>query len=539
MKKNDIDFLRQNDFIEDIKSKIGLELWTTVYSGGFQTDSYENKFIYCALIPREKIEECLNREQWDLSIGDELPSCSQYSDGTIEYEHFYDCGSIQPLVLIRDFYGVKPQCIEILEEFRLYHNLYFDNKSNKYIKISNDGSEEEIVILESELVKIKTKAIRQFLSMKEMYLAVFFDSRRHIASHYDETQEEVERNYKDSSTTYSLYVGKDDFTTYAYYSRLCGKKLIAPLSKGKGRIWPYDESNKNYESFIIDVDEDGDDITFCCNPDKLANYFGANPDAPHYLTPVFFKREVLGHYYSSPEKFSVEDGLIRCGGLWSLQIDNNHEKYVTVFLGDLGKLSHSNQLHWKLFNIQPDGKISSVNFKRSFLAQFTNSEKADLVFKAGFNSFQKKWHKKFGWHLFKPLAHDDEHFFTALRIPLTNEQSEFDSQVLALTKIMIDSLNEKDIVKKIANIDKNSKGITKFETFLQVNDVSNYEVVIKFFRNLQDLRSSGVGHRKGDNYKKISKIFGINDKELTKVFEEILTDAKGSIDILEGTFLML
>jgi len=46
--------------------------------------------------------------------------------------------------------------------------------------------------------------------------------------------------------------------------------------------------------------------------------------------------------------------------------------------------------------------------------------------------------------LFKPLAEEDGHYFKTLRVPLTKEQKEFDEQVLALTKIFIDSLNEKN-----------------------------------------------------------------------------------------------
>jgi ASC-1-like (ASCH) protein len=536
---NTVDYLYQIDFIEFINNKIGTELWTTIYSSINSDEPSKNEFLYCALIPNESIEESLNREQWDFHVGDGLPSYYKDSDGNIEYEHFYTyADSIQPLVIIRDFYGIKPNSIEILEEFRLFHNLYFDNKDNKYIKISDDGSEEEIIIIEEELVKVKTKAIRLFLTVKEMHLAIFFDSIRREKVVSDESIKSLNESYKNELSTYSLFVGKDrSFYPDKYISRLCGKKLISPLSKEKIN----NEDNKDYESFIIGIDEDGDDVSFCCNPDNLANYFGANPNSPHYLTPIFFKREVLSRYYSCPEKFTVEDGLIGCGGLWSLQIDNNHEKYVTAFLGDLGKLSHKEQLHWKIHNIQPDGKISSVNYKRSFLAEFTNSEKADLAFKSCFSSFQYEWYKKFGWYLFKPLAKDDQHYYTSLRIPLTNEQAEFDSQVLALTKLIIDSLNEdeieKQIIAEIANLDKKPQGITKLEYFLKKENVSEYYAVIEFFRNIQNLRSSGVGHRKGKNYIKISKVFEINVRNLMDVFEDILKESKTSIDLLRTSFL--
>ena len=41
-----------------------------------------------------------------------------------------------------------------------------------------------------------------------------------------------------------------------------------------------------------------------------------------------------------------------------------------------------------------------------------------------------------------PLSDADRHYAVALRIPLIDEQSHFDEQVLALAKIIIDSINE-------------------------------------------------------------------------------------------------
>jgi hypothetical protein len=37
------------------------------------------------------------------------------------------------IILNRDFHGRKDGYIEILEEFRLFYNLYFDNKTCSYI----------------------------------------------------------------------------------------------------------------------------------------------------------------------------------------------------------------------------------------------------------------------------------------------------------------------------------------------------------------------------------------------------------------------
>ena len=74
--------------------------------------------------------------------------------------------------------------------------------------------------------------------------------------------------------------------------------------------------------FIIGVDEEGGEIVHTSYPSYLANNFGANPEEPHYLTPVHFRREVLDKYYQKPGKYSVEDSILRCAYLWSMTMDN-------------------------------------------------------------------------------------------------------------------------------------------------------------------------------------------------------------------------
>src|SRR2546422_7672542 len=48
---------------------------------------------------------------------------------------------------------------------------------------------------------------------------------------------------------------------------------------------------------------DGEPVEHTSNHEKLGNYFGANADAPHYLTPIYFRKEVLGKYYADPDRY--------------------------------------------------------------------------------------------------------------------------------------------------------------------------------------------------------------------------------------------
>src|SRR5262249_36512628 len=121
-----------------------------------------------------------------------------------------------------------------------------------------------------------------------------------------------------------------------------------------------------YADFLIENPKGGEPILYSSNHRALRNRFGANADAPFYLTPVFFRREVLSKYLANPERYTVEDDYLRASTQWAIQIDKKHKEYVIVFLGDLGRdLPYKEQLHWKSFNVEPARGVSEVHFRRS------------------------------------------------------------------------------------------------------------------------------------------------------------------------------
>ncbi|QAY67309.1 hypothetical protein [Paenibacillus protaetiae] len=521
----------QIEQINHLINVLGTEQWVTVYKNSYN-DS--NKITYwSALIPKNKVNDVLNNDSWDLLIGRGMPGCSEQYNGNstiVKYLRFGNESGIEPLVYVRDFHGRKPSYVEVSEEFRLFHNFYYDSKTSNYLHFDDNGDEDTAIIASDNEVRIKLKYIKQFLAIKDLRLALYVEADVYSKKTLAELSigKKISQEYKSGDIRYHFHINECFWMSdksLKTFSRIIGKKLIAGMSKESSGIWPY-EAKRQYQNFIIEIDENGTDVSYNCNPDYLANYFGGNPDAPHYLTPVFFRREVLNKYYSQPENYTVKDGSIECNGFWSLRIDNNHPSFVIVYLGDLGRdLPDKEQTYWKSFNIPPDGQMSSVKFKRDFLAEWTSPESSDLIFKLTFETFQKLWLEHYRWNFFKPLESKDEHHYKSLRIPLTNDQSEFDQQVLSLVKIIIDSLNEKEIERLIVVDDPKIKGLSKLELLMKQRNIAGFEVHIKFLRNLYELRSSGVGHRKGKNYEKICKVFAIGEKDLRGVFNEILNSA--------------
>ncbi|MFJ7638427.1 hypothetical protein [Peribacillus sp. NPDC097225] len=231
-------------------------------------------------------------------------------------------------------------------------------------------------------VYIKLSYLKRFAAVKQMAIALYFDIKYTSAQTLEELElEPVFEEHFGSDCCFDYNCKNYKSTDIKSYSIIHGKKILFGVNIEECGYWPYDKE-KEYEEYIIGVDEDGAEIKYNSDPDKLSNYFGANPEAPHYLTPVYFSKDVLTKYYSKPELYEVNDGHIRCQGLWLLNIDNLSKDYVSVYLGDLGRdIPNKEQVYWKSFNIVPDGILSETKFKRDFLAQFADPEVADLRFK--------------------------------------------------------------------------------------------------------------------------------------------------------------
>lgn len=160
--------------------------------------------------------------------------------------------------------------------------------------------------------------------------------------------------------------------------------------------------------------------------------------------------------------------------------------------------------------------------------------KPEHLFKQLYNDLQKASQAQLGWQWLLPLCSADAHHLQSLRVPATDEQGDFDDLVVSLTKMLIDSLNEKSLRKLIPcekqEEFKDKRGIALLEAALHLNNFEGAEIHIAFLRKLQNLRSSGSAHRKGRNYLKIAEHFGVENQSLRHVFANILNSASDTLD---------
>lgn len=522
----DKSYIYQVSIREWIENDWDKGIFVPVY-GGRKDDKWDI-FFQSYLVPADRTEEQLKTDTYD-AYGLLRPGVTVYGawdSGEAAYYKWGNNTSIEPLVIKRDYNDLARDNIEIVEEFRFLFNLYYNSQSKEYVDLENDTS--VVKISDDNLVSIHKRYLKSYLAIKNMALIIHIDSRcTDIVEDIFPTDSFDYRN-DDNTVFYTVNIGRGhNGIQEENFSILFGKKVLFGCKLKDCNIWPYNEK-KQYIEFIVGVDDNGRELHYTCDPSKLSNYFGANPDAPHYLTPIFFDSAVLSKYYSNPEKYKVDDGIIRCGTLWSLYIDNQNTGYVSAYLGDLGRNlpSEQEQHYWRGFNKALDAKLSATKFKRDFMALPASSQSQDFVFKNTYVKTNRQFAEKAGWPLFLELDEQDRYNFEGLRIPINNSIVEMDMLVLSLVKVLLDSLDEKEIVSHLTGTYEKLVGsIAKLEVWFQEKQLTGYQDHIKFLRNLQELRSSGTGHRKGKSYQKISKVFDIQKENYTETFSNILESA--------------
>lgn len=396
------------------------------------------------------------------------------------------------------------------------------------IIFDRNGDDSIAVKFSDDLIEIRKDLLVKFCAVKQMAMVFFVDCFRFGSKTLEElAQNEIRESKKGKNFYYDhIFINYNDFLNKGYktMSRVVGKKIILP------KLFPKEEVEvKNFQSFTIGSDDEGNDIKMSCG--QLSN--GAE-----YLTPVFFKREVLNKYYSD-KKYSIQDGNLWYGNLWNISIDNDHDDYVVVYLGDLGRdLQEKERNHWLGYNIPPHGRtISQSEFERSFMANWFDSTCVELVFKRKYPAFNEAFFKRYQWHFFLPMHEDDVHCLNSLCLP-ENSINEFEKVSGYLVKILIDSLNEEKIFEIVKDRNKNEKGITKLQKYFLELKFEDYQEHIKFLRNMQEIRSKGIAHRKGSDYQKIKTELNLHDENYKQMFKEFLEKAICFIDYLSERFLV-
>ncbi len=547
--RNILSFLAFEDWLakEETKSSD----WIVVARSWREETTDLFTFSALASVAKGNLEKLLSKSNWDVRLDFGKPFF--YSYGGEKVAH-YDPGpdteidgiKFRPFVIYREFHGLVPNAFELVQNFILYHEAFFVPEKSEYHRIDDDGDIHPIVRIvqkgDNRLVLIDAHHLKDYLAANQCYLVRYHDHRRRAV---EDTSEHIKGQFvsyplDDKSSRFELWLCTDiPWKGYKSASRLLGKDVVFPYSEpDKRHTWfATGEREEKFATFIIGRDEQGKDIESTCNEDELSNYF-TDRGTPHFLTPVFFKKETLVKYYQEPSHYRVSDSGVGCLNLWHLPIDITEEELVQVWLGDLGRIPYKEQLHWRQFNVVPRGTITRHRWLRDFMAEFADpTDDPIYYFRVAFEETQREARARYGEDLFQGLDDKDRHAYETLHLPLTEEWKEFDEQVQALAKVTVDSLNVNLLSRESGQkIDGTSiKGsIDLLGAYLSgiglTEDIK--EQIIQPLRAVQTIRSTGAAHRKGSNFDNALQRFQLDNLSNCAKVKKLITDLTRTLSLL-------
>lgn len=108
-----------------------------------------------------------------------------------------------------------------MKEFRLFHNLYHDNKTGSFLSFDEVGDEVEVIKVERNEIKIRRRYLRSFMAARQMNLLLYFELTRHY-----EQRTGFSDDVSGESLTYTIYSGDSYSDGHTSFSRILGKELI-------------------------------------------------------------------------------------------------------------------------------------------------------------------------------------------------------------------------------------------------------------------------------------------------------------------------
>lgn len=466
--------------------------WTDIYSYGERLP--ESLHIFSCFADSELEQKILSAQDWLKHANEFAPDFCETREG-VEYIGLENDG-FQHIVAEINFHSLGESQLTLNEEFVLLFGLYRDNDNN-YYAVDECGNKELVVEFLDKRVRAKTKYLIKFASAKQMLFVQFVDSRIASSEHYENCPQRLfYKTFNNESNTYFLSYQTNNEESFLF-SMIYGRSVVRPKPMKECGIWPFENGTELYPEFIVEELPDGSFKRFTCEESKLNNNFGANPGAPHYLTPVYFKPAVLDRYRKL-ENFTIGERRLTCGSQWSLEIDHIDPSRVMVYLGDLGRdFPSSERNHFLNHEISPtDQLISKEVFAQDFLCAWLSEGDGPISnFRIAYKKLDEQWKKRFGKALFRQMHPDDANLIQQVRIPSVNCREEFDTVVQTLTRLLNDYMDESQFPEC-----GKTGSINKLAAFL---DAEGVNVDLSPLRNIQDLRSAGIAHAKGKKYDKV------------------------------------
>ncbi len=432
----------------------------------------------------------------------------------------------QFLVAVRHNHRLYPITVDLSYPLQWFWDALRNGNNWSYLDLA--GNEHPLVRTtvtgESYQVEIRALELRRYLERRGLVAVVQYD---HVTYADSAAFRSFSEEFANSWASFvwapaheRIGPGRNSF------SRLLGKRVVTGATSGPNPMsldWD-NPAGKEYPQFVYAVDvQSGKQRSFTSDPDSLANYFGKNPDAPHYLTPVYFDARVLNRYRDEPSKYEVTSTRLSCLGLWGISIGESTTGLIEVYLGDLGRdLPWQEWPHWKTHNVVPSGRMAEDRFRRDFLAQWAGAPTSLEAMRDSLSELREASQRVLGWPLIRELDGSNLLEFNSLRLPTTNEARELLIPVLTLAKAFVDAVDERALRAHLELHDTSERSLSLLEKL--VASLGGDIELVKPFRTLYKLRSSGgLAHWGGSEVAKTIEKLGLAGMTPSEVVEFLAT----------------
>ena len=526
------------DYIDKYKkiNSCSSEVWITLYE---DNDNEKNDlFSFCALADKNILEDkyYLNSPSWDFSLENfgRISFSIEIDDKEIENVVFDDgkkYEGFEYLVCVRSFYGKYKNSVEINPEIIWYKNLVKCEDGYK-----EPISDKLIIKISENKIEIEREYLKDFLSAVDKVCVLVF---HHIRNFYSENKvlEEV-KEYKDKNYYIKFFKTEDNrYDDFNAFSSIQGKVIITPFRKPLHEDYKEITSKEEYEEFIYKFDEEiGEELKYTCNEDKLRNCFGANPEAPFFLTPIFFNYNVLEKYTKNPRNYEISDDRISFLNKWDIPFSRTEDKNISVWLGDLGRIPLEEQKYWKIYNIRPKGKMDEKFIDRQINVKWTTPSRIEQELLLKIGEFNKNFEKIYNINkIFSDLKEADKEIYNSFILPTNSSVEGYKEFLMKLTKITTESINQKEIKKKlpdeiVQNLNNNGsiKILGEFLNHFEIDNERKLETILKKVHNCRNKLAAHSG-----SFKEYNKLW---NRESQSTLEDVIRDAE---ELLKDIILAL
>ena len=447
-------------------------------------------------------------QKWDHTIGEER----KYLVNPLESAEPHVLKGAEPLLFLRSVYGSPDSdYVELNQRFAHILNIHLRQDKSAYCQVDANGDLEPVVITHRDrkgsVCTVTRDALDFYLYLTDSVLVRVFEVQRYRQAPPSGGRKRRRQQPQYVSRRDDLHarVLRSGAGTDTESASIRGFQVIQRATSDADmmrRVHGESTLPREFATFIA-LDWKHQAVGECsCDPDQFGNYF-TPLHLPVGLSPAFFTPDVLTKYKQDADNYTLQPRLITCRATWSLRYDINAAGQVYVYLVDLGRLPYSEQLYWKSCNELPREGLPERAYSDDILRNWFGQPDALEALKRELLAFPPTHQRGLEVAIWSFSEDDRERNFSSLTGVVTEALKEWDDQVLALAKILIDGLQKSPLRALALSLGEDADtvgktgSVTLLRRCLELGGVDDdiIDETVKPLLEVQDLRSNnGVAY---------------------------------------------